>query len=296
MSTNLSLQALRSDASQSWVNAAVPKNVTDPETYKAARGFEAYFARYLVNQLKGEMDMIGGKGYGGEVYQEMWAEAIGSEIASTGSLGITEMIYRQMMFDRGQEPYAEDNGQLNPLPEPERVKTPRPPLPEKLVRYHGIIDEASSKYGLDSELLYAVMQQESAGDPNAVSHAGAKGLMQLIDSTATEMGVADSFDPRENVLGGAKYLKQQLDRFGNVEEALAAYNAGPGAVTKYGGIPPYKETQNYVKKVTGHYERLKTLTQAALARAEEVVRERGLSLKKTAAQFLGNDSSTEQQG
>lgn len=107
MSSDLSsLQALRSDASQSWVNYPIPENVTDPETYKAARGFEAYFARYLVDQLKGEMNMIGGKGYGGEVYQQMWAESIGSEIAGAGALGITEMIYRQLMFERGQEPYA----------------------------------------------------------------------------------------------------------------------------------------------------------------------------------------------
>lgn len=213
--------------------------------------------------------MIGGKGYGGEVYQQMWAESIGSEIAGAGALGITEMIYRQLMFERGQEPYAENSEGLNPLPAPERARTPKPPLPEKLVRYHGIVNEAASKYGLDTELLYAVIQQESAGDPTAVSHAGAKGLMQLIDSTASDMGVEDSFDPRENIMGGAKYLREQLDRFGNVEEALAAYNAGPGAVTRYGGIPPYEETQNYVQKVSGHYERLKSLTKAAVARLNE---------------------------
>jgi Rod binding domain-containing protein len=296
MSADLSLNALRSDASQTWANQPVPSNVTDPETYKAARGFEAYFARYLVSQLKGEMDLIGGKGYGGDTYQEMYVEAISSEIAAKGALGITEMMYRQLMTQKGQEPFKETNGALNPLLETEAPRVHKPPLPEQLVRYHSIVREAASKYDVDEELLYAVMQQESAGKPDAVSHAGAKGLMQLIDSTAAEMGVQDSFDPRENIMGGAKYLRQQLDTFGSVEHALAAYNAGPGAVMKYSGVPPYRETTNYVEKVTGHYERLKRLTEAARTRVSEYVNEQGARLRDLAMTALSSTGAGEEEG
>lgn len=113
------------------------------------------------------------------------------------------------------------------------------------------ISEASRAYGVSADLIRAVIQQESSGNPNAVSPAGAIGLMQLMPDTAAEMGV-DPWNPRQNVMGGTKYLKQQLDTFGgDVSLALAAYNAGPGAVQKYGGIPPYAETQNYVATIMG---------------------------------------------
>jgi soluble lytic murein transglycosylase-like protein len=112
-----------------------------------------------------------------------------------------------------------------------------------------LIQEAASKTGVSEDLITAVMQQESAFRPNAVSPVGAQGLMQLMPGTARSLGVEDSFDPRQNILGGAQYLRQQLNRFGSVEKALAAYNAGPGAVAKYGGVPPYAETRQYVNKI-----------------------------------------------
>ncbi len=112
-----------------------------------------------------------------------------------------------------------------------------------------MIQEAASKTGVSEELITAVIQQESAFRPNAVSPVGAQGLMQLMPGTARSLGVENSFDPRQNILGGAKYLQQQLSRFGSVEKALAAYNAGPGAVAKYGGVPPYAETRQYVNRI-----------------------------------------------
>jgi len=103
---------------------------------------------------------------------------------------------------------------------------------------------------LDPQLLRAVMVAESAGDPNAVSTAGAQGLMQLMPGTAAGLGVTDAFDPAQNVAGGARYLRAMLDRFGgDVRKAVAAYNAGPGAVDGYGGVPPYDETRAYVDRV-----------------------------------------------
>ncbi len=265
MSSNYSLEALRSDATQLWANQPVPKNVTDPEAYKAARGFEAYFARYLINQLKGDMNLVGGKGYGGEIYQDMYVESLASKIASTGSLGIAEMIYRQLMQKKGEEPFKADDQKLNPLQSIQKLSIPfakdGPPVSLKMIRYHDYVSEAANRFGLEPELIYAVMQQESGGDTNAVSKAGAKGLMQLMDTTAEQMGVRDAFDPRDNIIGGAKYLRAQLDRFGNLDTALAAYNAGPTAVSEYGGVPPFKETQDYVRNVSSIYGRLKQAVQ-----------------------------------
>ena len=117
-----------------------------------------------------------------------------------------------------------------------------------------MIDEASEKYGVDSKLVKALVQQESGFNPNAKSKVGALGLMQLMPSTAKGLGVKDAMDPKQNIEGGVKYLRSMLDRFhGNTILALAAYNAGPNAVSKYDGVPPYKETQNYVKSILKNY-------------------------------------------
>ncbi len=124
-------------------------------------------------------------------------------------------------------------------------------------RFDALIREASAREGIDATLVKAVAQAESSLNPNAVSPAGAKGLMQLMDATARSLGVADPFDPVQNVAGGAKYLKQLLSRYGgDVRRALAAYNAGPGTVDRYGGIPPYAETQTYVQRVLQLRDRL----------------------------------------
>lgn len=122
-----------------------------------------------------------------------------------------------------------------------------------------LIEKYSDKNGLDKDFVKALVRQESGFNPSAKSHCGAMGLMQLMPSTAQGLGVDNAFDPEQNIAGGTKYLKSMIDRFGGDEKlALAAYNAGPNAVKKYGGIPPYQETQNYVKNVLSQYERYKT--------------------------------------
>lgn len=126
--------------------------------------------------------------------------------------------------------------------------------PSRDSRYDGLIAEAAALYQLPGSFLRAVMRVESNFNPHVVSSAGAMGLMQLMPRTARSMGVADPFDARQNVLGGARYLRILANRFkGDLILTVAAYNAGEGAVDKYDGIPPYKETQRYVRRVLKHY-------------------------------------------
>jgi len=123
---------------------------------------------------------------------------------------------------------------------------------------HRLVREASKRHGVDMDFLASVIRQESGGNSQAVSPAGARGLMQLMPATAEQLGVQDSFDPEQNVDGGARYLRELLERYrGDAVRALAAYNAGPEAVDRYQGVPPYPETRNYVRSVVRDYNRKK---------------------------------------
>lgn len=120
-------------------------------------------------------------------------------------------------------------------------------------QYDSLVQAAAQRNGIDPALLHGLIQQESGFDPSAGSSAGAQGLCQLMPGTAASLGVSDPLDPIQSIEGGARYLKQQLAAFGGDPQlALAAYNAGPGAVRRYGGVPPYAETQAYVQKVLGY--------------------------------------------
>ena len=122
-------------------------------------------------------------------------------------------------------------------------------------RYDEIIRRASEKHGVDFFLIKSVIKAESLFDPKAVSSAGAKGLMQLMPDTATEVGVNNVFDAEQNIMGGTKYLKKLMKRFkNNAKSAVAGYNAGPAAVVYYDGVPPFDETMNYVDKIHGFYK------------------------------------------
>lgn len=138
------------------------------------------------------------------------------------------------------------------------TQRPRPAArdrsPGRYTRYDGFIREAAGLYQLPEPFIRAVMRVESDFTPEAVSHAGAMGLMQLMPRTAAAMGVRDPFDPRQNILGGTRYLRILANKFnGDLVLTVAAYNAGEGAVMRYRGVPPYAETRRYVQRVLRHY-------------------------------------------
>ncbi len=129
--------------------------------------------------------------------------------------------------------------------------------PTQANNYDDIINAAAAKHGLDPDLIKAVIAKESGGNTTAVSKKDASGLMQLMPATAKQLGVTDTTDPYQNIFGGTDYLSQQINKYGDVALGLAAYNAGPGAVDKYHGIPPYAETKDYVKTIVGNYAEAK---------------------------------------
>jgi len=140
-------------------------------------------------------------------------------------------------------------------PQPD-VAEPQPEKGQETSDVEALIEEAAERYGVPAEILYSVAAVESGYDPRAVSPKGAVGVMQLMPSTASELG-ADPTDPAENIDAGARYLRDLLLKYdGGLYRALAAYNAGPGAVDRYNGVPPYRETLSYVEKVLKQYRRL----------------------------------------
>lgn len=243
----------------------------DEQLHKACKNFEAIFVQRMFNEMlkTTKFKEQFGKGSGGEFFGEMFIQEISENISQNSSIGLAEQMYQQMTY---REPDARmslerlkaldaNNYFEDRYKEIVKDKVDSGVDLKKALFSPGldkIIETEAEIQQVDSALVKAVVLHGSAGNPDAVSPVGAKGLMQLMDGTAKELGVENSFDIVENLRGGIKYLKQQLKTFDNdLDLALAAYNAGPGNVKKYEGIPPFKETENYVKKITESYKKLK---------------------------------------
>ena len=140
-----------------------------------------------------------------------------------------------------------------------RSRHTSPHVPRNYSEFEEIISETATRYGLDPDLIRAIIQIESGGIPDARSSKGAIGLMQLMPGTSSSLAVSNPFDPKANIRGGTKYLRQLIERFrGNLVLALAAYNAGPGKVERYKGIPPYPETRRYVRNVLKQWQKYRS--------------------------------------
>lgn len=166
--------------------------------------------------------------------------------------GQVQSIMQRLMFDLLEKLLTKlDSGAASTATASNSATTSQPASGD----FASLINQAAQKYNVDPQLVQAVIKAESNFNPNAVSSAGALGLMQLMPGTAAGLGVTNALDPAQNIEGGVKFLSQLLNRYnGNVKLAVAAYNAGPGAVDKYNGIPPYQETQTYVSRVLGYYD------------------------------------------
>ena len=232
---------------------------------KASKEFESILTSMMIKSMTKTTDGLFGKdNYGGDVLDVLFETEISNFITNKQGMGVAEQIYRNITgeelpksisFDKEKrasikfenlpsisaEKKAEINSKINSK------------AFERIQNYKDYIDQASDKFNIEPNLIKSVILTESAGKVNAESKAKAKGLMQLMDSTATDMGVRNPWNPKENIFGGTKYLSKMLKEFdGDRDLALAAYNAGPGNVKKYGGIPPFKETQAYIKRVNNY--------------------------------------------
>ena len=230
----------------------------DAKLKKACKDFEAIFITHLLKTMRTsseEESGLWGKGMGNNLFRDLFDTELGREMSDGGGIGLADLLYQSMAryahFDHPETSRIPENVSPAALGSEASVF-------QRIDAFREPIVEASREYGVDPVLVYSVIRRESSGNPQTVSSKGAKGLMQLMDGTARELGVSNSFDPKQNISGGTRYLRQMLDRFdGDMRLALAAYNAGPGAVERYGGIPPYKETINYVQRVMDTYSKYK---------------------------------------
>jgi Rod binding domain-containing protein len=248
---------------------------------QTSRSFESMFVNMMMKQMKeAQLDEEEGKAegemnFGADSLKQYGDMLFGDYISKSGQgIGIGEMIYKTITGEssfptitnkiKSIQDYTTspinsattDNKEVkavNNFVEKASANNINAKAIERISNYDSIISKASEKFGVSADLIKSIITAESAGRNDARSGAGAKGLMQLMDGTAKDLGVNNVFDPAQNIMGGTKYISSMLDKYdNNLDKALAAYNAGPGNVDKYNGVPPFSETQNYVRRVKSY--------------------------------------------
>jgi Rod binding domain-containing protein len=243
----------------------------DAKLKKAAKEFESLFTAMLLKSMtQGTKGLFGDDSFGGDYFQSIFENEIASKVSEGKGIGISDLIYKKLA-DSNTAPVENKESKETAKPavgNSEKIDLrnhdpyffsvpPSKTSLKRLSKYESLINEASQIYGVDTNLVKSVILAESAANEKAVSKENAKGLMQLMDKTAEEMGVNNPLNPKENILGGTKYLAQMLRLYnGDVNLALASYNAGPGNVEKYNGVPPFEETKNYIARVIGYFNHL----------------------------------------
>jgi Rod binding domain-containing protein len=235
---------------------------------KAAKDFESLMTSMMIKSMNQTTEgMFGEESYGGDVLDTIFETELGKQMTKGNGMGIAQVLYKKLTSEDLDPAMFYEN--LKPAESAKKIshdkieiKTdggnvdkikPSDASLKRLDNFDSIINKASKEFGIDENLIRSVILTESAANSRAVSPAGAKGLMQLMDGTANDLGVENSFDPKQNIMGGAKYLSKMLRQYnGDLELSLAAYNAGPGAVNKHNGVPPFEETKNYISRIKGY--------------------------------------------
>jgi len=229
---------------------------------KAAKDFESLLTSMMIKSMtESTGGLFGSEGYGEDYFDTIFQNQLSAQMSNQRPVGIADMIYRKMTGESLKDlaPVEISPKFQAPKIKLENINEVQPSVGslDRLKRYDKIIEQASQNFGIEKNLIKSVILAESAGNPKAFSKAKAKGLMQLIDSTASDMGVRNVWDPKENIQGGAQYLSKMFRQYdGKVELALAAYNAGPANVDKHKGIPPFDETKNYIARVMSYMKYL----------------------------------------
>lgn len=251
------------------------------EIAKASKGFESLLTGMMLKSMTSTTEgLFGEDSYGGDFFDTIFNAEMSSQISESQGLGIAEQIYRKItgeeldlnaLNQKSAKAVSEigdiNNTEVSSTGSTEKQKEvtvsdtdgfreikPSNRTLDRVERFDNLIDKAAEEFNIDRNIIKSIIMAESAGNEKAVSKANAKGLMQLMDGTATDMGVKNSFDPKQNIYGGAKYFSGLLRQYnGDLELSLAAYNAGPGNVQKYNGVPPFEETNTYIQRVIGYY-------------------------------------------
>lgn len=247
---------------------------------EASENFEAIFLNLMLKSMikissDEKSSIFGGDNFGWDVLDGIFYLELSKHIAKSGKFGIAELIYKQLAerdlkgstgLEDGEVKYATNTRRVQSAEKRKFLTMYGESLVDRIKRFEDLIKKASAEFNVPEGLIKAIIAVESSGNVFAVSPKGAKGLMQLIDSTAEFVGVKNVWHPAENIYGGVKYLRYLLDRFnGDIKLALAGYNAGPENVEKYGGVPPFPETIEYISKVMRY---LKLFEQNKIQRAD----------------------------